>query len=170
MNAIPRRPVGRRRRTLIGAILTAALTLGVSLAGPAPAAQAAGANLSTTMWLSGSPTRGMQPACIGRNIYIASGTYRWVNLPPSNPFSGVYDWGDDIRNHERTFAPERRITLAAGTYYWSYCLVPRDGAYILESMLSKPGSSAAVLTASQHLSGLKDKYRRWGGFLSLLLF
>lgn len=167
MTIITRRRAKGRVRPFIGAVLAAALTLGVTLAGPAPEAQAAGAELTKTLWLSGSPTRNMQPACIGRSIYLASGTYRWVAKPPSNPWNGWYDWGN-YANHERTNPAERQIWLASGNYYWSYCLIPRNGSYILESMLSKPGSLAAVLTASQSLTGLPDKYRNWGGWLTRL--
>lgn len=123
------------------------------------------AELWKTLLLSGSPTSSMQPSCTGRGIYLASGTYRWVALPPHNPtYTGTYDWGD-YGNHEATYYAERKIYLAAGTYYWSYCLIPRPGYYQLESMLSTPGRQAAVLNATQYVWGLPDKVRKWGGFL-----
>ncbi|MFF9980915.1 hypothetical protein [Streptomyces erythrochromogenes] len=118
------------------AAAAASATALVALAG-APADAAGTAYNTRQLTLTANPTAGMPNACVSRQIFLATGTYKW---------SQVLD-GARI--------PSREIYLAAGTYTWDDCLVTRDGYYNQYSHLTKAGSSTATLadTSELRLSG-----------------
>lgn len=107
----------------------------------------------------------MQAVCMGRHIYLASGTDSWWTLMLSSPaHPGNHNWGTS-RNYEWTYHGHRDFELGAGTYYWRNSLAPIGGGYSVDSSLGKPDSAVARLSGVQFVDGSPAKDRHWGGHL-----
>ncbi|MFD6227933.1 hypothetical protein ACFWFZ_13780 [Streptomyces sp. NPDC060232] len=118
------------------AAAAASATALVALAG-APASAADTAYNTREVTLTATPNASMPSACVSRDIYLATGNYKW----------------SQVLNNARI--PNRDIFIAAGWYTWSDCMIPYNGYYNQHSWLSKPGSPMATLadTNQLHLSG-----------------
>ncbi|WKD34538.1 hypothetical protein [Streptomyces xanthophaeus] len=118
------------------AAAAASATALVALAG-APAEAADTAYNTRSVTLTANPTSGMVNACVSRNIYLATGDYKWSQI-----LGGAR-------------IPNRDLYVEAGWYTWTDCIVPFNGYYNQHSWLSKPGSATAGLpdTNQLHLSG-----------------
>ncbi|KJY20463.1 MULTISPECIES: hypothetical protein [Streptomyces] len=118
------------------AATAASATALLALAG-APAEAAATAYNTRSVTLTANPNEGMAWACVSRDLYLATGDYKW---------SQILDYAR---------VPNRDIHIAAGWYTWTDCVIPRAGYYNQQSWLSKPGSATATLadTNELHLSG-----------------
>ncbi|MFE7095803.1 hypothetical protein [Streptomyces erythrochromogenes] len=118
------------------AATAASATALLALAG-APAEAATTAYNTRSVTLTAHPTEAMPKACVTRDIYLATGDYKWSQI-----LGGAR-------------VPNRDIYIAAGWYTWSDCITPRNGHYKQQSWLSKPGSATATLadTNELYLSG-----------------
>ncbi|KOU32609.1 MULTISPECIES: hypothetical protein [Streptomyces] len=118
------------------AATAASATALLALAG-APAEAAATAYNTRSVTLVADPVATMPDACVTRDVYLATGDYKWSQI-----LGGAR-------------IPNRDIYIAAGWYTWKDCIITRNGFYNQQSWLSKPGSATATLadTNELHLSG-----------------
>ncbi|MFD5617417.1 hypothetical protein [Streptomyces yangpuensis] len=114
------------------AATAASATALLALAG-APAEAAATAYNTRSVTLTGAPNAGMPNACVTREIYLATGDYKWSQIL------------DGAR------IPNRDIYIAAGWYTWNDCMIPYNGYYNQHSWLSKSGSPTATLADTNKL-------------------
>ncbi|MER7537771.1 hypothetical protein ABTX77_23730 [Streptomyces sp. NPDC097704] len=135
------RPLIRRAAVTATALLSA-LTLSVTQAGAASIAYN-----TATLWLKGDPTSDTDPACVTREIYLASGNYGWGQTHGGRPGAG------------------RTIWLQAGTYGMRDCLFGGLGDYAHSSLLVPELDLESVELRSTWDPGSDGTYT-WGSYLN----